>query len=229
MKRRIPIKEWLQEERPREKLRTKGAQALTNSELLAIVLGSGTTEYSAVDVARDLIGANNNSLRELARQPYSKLMEHKGIGPSKAVSVAAVFELSKRYAVPENSSQTQFNTSSCVAEIFTPLLRDLQHEECWITYLNRANRMISKERLSIGGISATVVDIKIIIKNALDKLASSMIMIHNHPSGNPMPGESDKIQTRLLKEAASVFDITLLDHIIIAGDRYFSFADEGMI
>jgi len=229
MKRRLPIKEWEEEERPREKLIAKGPQALSNSELLAIVLGSGTKDYSAVDVARDLIGSSNNSLRELARQPYLKLTEHKGIGPSRAVSVAAVFELSKRFAVPENTAFMQLNSSSCVAEIFTPLLRDLHYEECWITYLNRANRMISKEKLSMGGISATVVDIKIIIRNALDKLASSMIMIHNHPSGNPSPGDSDKMQTRLLKEAAAVFDITLLDHIIIAGDRYFSFADEGMI
>ncbi len=229
MKRRLSIKEWQEDERPREKLMTRGAQALSNSELLAILLGSGTTNYSAVDVARDLIGANNNSLRELARQPYEKLLEHRGIGPSKAISVAAVFELSKRYAAPEDNNLAQLRSSTAVAEIFTPLLRDLTHEECWIAYLNRANKLISKERLSIGGVSATVVDIKIIVKNALDKLASSMIMVHNHPSGNPVPGESDKLQTRLLKEASALFDISLLDHLIIAGDKYFSFADEGIL
>jgi DNA repair protein RadC len=229
MKRRLPIKEWNEDERPREKLKSKGAQALSNAELLAIILGSGTRDFSAVDVARELIATNNNSLRELARQPFSKLMGQKGIGPSKAVSMAAVFEISKRFFAPEVTSLEQIRSSSSAASIFTPILRDLGYEECWVMYLNRANRLIAKERLSMGGVSATVVDVKIIVKNALEKLASSLILVHNHPSGNPVPGENDKIQTKLLKDAAALFDISLLDHLIIAGDNYFSFADDGMI
>ncbi len=229
MTNKLSIKQWQAEERPREKLKVKGAAALSDAELIAIILGSGHKEETAVDVARNLISSNENSLRALARLPVDKLMERKGIGPSKAIAISAVFEIAKRFSLTEIKSKAQIQSSAYAAKIISPILRDLSHEECWVMYLNRANKLISKERLSIGGVSATVVDVKIVIKNALDKLASSIILIHNHPSGNPKPGENDKVQTRMLKDAAALFDISLLDHLIIAGDEYFSFADDGIM
>ena len=229
MIKKLSIKEWQEEERPREKLMSKGAGALDDSELLAIILGSGTKGQTAVDVAKRLLASGKNSYRELSKLTCEKLTEMNGIGPTKAVIIAALFEIAKRYSTAENMLLTQIHSSSGAAGLISPILRDLSHEECWVMYLNRANKLISKERLSIGGVSATVVDVKIIIKTALEKLASSLILVHNHPSGNSKPGENDKVQTKILKEAAALFDISLLDHLIIAGDEYFSFADDGII
>lgn len=229
MTNKLSIKQWPEEERPREKLRAKGPNALSDAELIAIILGSGTKDETAVDIARNLISSNENSLRELSKLPIERLIERKGIGPSKAIAITAIFEIAKRFASIEIKSLTQIQSSAYAAKIISPILRDLSHEECWVMYLNRANKLISKERLSIGGVSATVVDVKIVLKNALEKLASSIILIHNHPSGNPKPGENDKVQTKLLKDAAALFDISLLDHLIIAGDEYFSFADDGIM
>jgi len=229
MTNKLSIKQWQEEERPREKLRAKGPNALSDAELIAIILGSGTKDETAVDIARNLISSNENSLRELSKLPIERLIERKGIGPSKAIAITAIFEIAKRFASIEIKSLTQIQSSAYAAKIISPILRDLSHEECWVMYLNRANKLISKERLSIGGVSATVVDVKIVLKNALEKLASSIILVHNHPSGNPKPGENDKVQTRLLKDAAALFDISLLDHLIIAGDEYFSFADDGIM
>ncbi|AGY52917.1 hypothetical protein BRDCF_p290 [Bacteroidales bacterium CF] len=229
MNKRLSIKEWQKEERPREKLVAKSAASLDDSELIAIILGSGTKGVTAVDLARELLSSCNNNLRELSRLSVDKLTSRFGIGPAKAITLTALFEIARRYSLTENRTQAQIQSSSSAAGLISPILRDLSHEECWVLYLNRANKLISKERLSIGGVSATVVDIKIVIKNALEKLASSLILVHNHPSGNAKPGENDKVQTRLLKEAAALFDISLLDHLIIAGDEYFSFADDGLI
>jgi DNA repair protein RadC len=229
MNRRLSIKEWREDERPREKLMAKSATALDDSELIAIILGSGTRNATAVDLAKELLVACNNSLRELSKLNIDNLTKRCGIGPAKAVTIAALFEIAKRYSITENKPIIQIQSSSSAAGIISPILKDLPHEECWVLYLNRANRLISKERISIGGISATVVDVKIVIKSALEKLASSLILVHNHPSGNLQPGEHDKMQTKILKEAAALFDIALLDHLIIAGDEYFSFADNGII
>ncbi len=151
------------------------------------------------------------------------------MGPAKISALLALFELSRRYMTREAKEMERVSSSSYAAQIIKPLLRDLPHEECWVMYLNRANKLISKERMSSGGISATVVDVKIIVRNALEKYASSIILVHNHPSGSVQPGDNDKRQTYLLKEASAVFGITLLDHLIIAGDSYFSFSDEGII
>jgi len=229
MRNKLSIKEWQEEERPREKLMAKGPAALDDSELMAIILGSGTKGVTAVDLARELLASSNNSYRELSRLTTDKLISRNGIGPAKAITISAMFEIARRFSIAENRSLVQIQSSSSAAGLISPILRDLSHEECWVMYLNRANKLISKERLSIGGVSATVVDVKIVIKNALEKLASSLILVHNHPSGNSRPGENDKVQTRLLKDAAALFDISLLDHLIIAGDEYFSFADDGII
>lgn len=225
----IRIKDWHEQERPRERLINKGAWALSDAELIAIIIGTGNKGESAIDLARRILAESSDNLRGLSSVSVERLTEIKGVGLSKAVSIVAMFELAKR--VSEGSSRQMLNvkSSSGAAKIIGPILRDLSHEECWVLYLNRANKLISKERLSIGGVSATVVDIKIIIRNALEKLASSIILVHNHPSGNPTPGENDKTQTKILKDAAAFFDISLLDHLIIAGDTYYSFADEGLM
>ncbi|MDD2583943.1 MAG: DNA repair protein RadC [Bacteroidales bacterium] len=229
MKKRVPIKEWKKDERPREKLLEKGPEALTDAELIAILIASGTKKESALDISRNILTKCDNNLRELAKIDLEKLKEISGVGPTKAVTLLSVLELFKRFTVTSGKEMPKIQSSDYAAKAISPLLRDLPHEECWVLYLNRANKLISKERLSIGGVSSTVVDVKIIIRNALAKLASGLILVHNHPSGNASPGENDKIQTKILKDAASLFDIALLDHLIIAGDRYFSFADDGMI
>lgn len=229
MEKRLSIKEWREDERPREKLIDKGAESLSDAELIAILISSGTKEDSAIDLSRKILQLGDNNLRELSKLSYEKLLGLKGVGPTKAVTILAVFEVFKRFLISQEIDKPKIQSSAYAAKIISPILRDLSHEECWVMYLNRANKLITKERLSIGGVSATVVDVKIVIKNALEKLASSIILVHNHPSGNPYPGDNDKAQTKILKEAASLFDISLLDHLIIAGDGYFSFADDGII
>ncbi len=153
----------------------------------------------------------------------------KGYRPATALRLTALGELAHRYSLVPFSVGESLKSSSSAARIFTPLLKNLSHEECWVMYLNRGNKLLAKEQVSIGGVSATVVDVKIIMKRALELLASSLILVHNHPSGNCNPGDQDKLQTKVLKDAGQLFDITLLDHIIIAGDQYYSFADEGMM
>jgi DNA repair protein RadC len=223
------IKDWDPGERPRERFVSNGASALSEAELLAIILGSGSVEDNALDLARKILSISENNLRRLSAASVDKLTEIRGIGSSKAVKIAAVFELARRISAGDAGNLPNIKSSACAAKLIGPLLRDLTHEECWVMYLNRANKLISKERMSTGGVSATVVDVRMIIRNALEKLASSLILIHNHPSGNPLPGDNDKHQTKVLKEAAAFFDISLLDHLVIAGDSYYSFADEGLM
>lgn len=229
MAKTLKIKDWSAEERPRERMIALGASSLSDAELLAVILGTGTKNETAVDLARKILSESGNNLRTLTSENFEKIMETKGIGKTKALAITAVGELTRRINICEAKKQPNIKSSANAAKLISPALRDLSHEECWVMYLNRANKLISKERLSIGGISATVVDVKIIIKNALEKLASSIILVHNHPSGNPYPGDNDKNQTKLLKDAAAFFDISLLDHLIIAGDSYYSFADEGLM
>lgn len=229
MKKKLSIREWKEDERPREKMVAKGAENLSDAELIAIIIGSGNREESAVDLGRRLLQLNDNNLRTLSGASLESLTSVKGIGPGKAISIIAATELGKRFSTSTGKVMPGIQSSQSAAKLISPLLRDLPHEECWVMYLNRANKLISRERLSKGGLSATVVDVKFVIKGALERLASSIILIHNHPSGNAHPGESDKVQTKILKDAAALFDITLLDHLIIAGDNYFSFADDGII
>jgi len=227
--RKRTIKEWSRDERPREKLIDRGAESLSNIELLTILIGNGGIGRSAMEISRDILETANNNLKELSKISYNRLLGISGIGSVKAIKLIATFEIFRRVLTENNGEPLQIKSSQYAATVMSPLLKDLSREECWIMYMNRANRLISKERISIGGVSATVVDVKIVIKNALEKLASSIILIHNHPSGNSSPGENDKLQTKILKDAARLFDISLLDHIIIAGDGYYSFADDGII
>ncbi len=225
----MKISDMRPEERPREKLAGKGAKTLDNPELLAIILRTGTGQKNALDIARDLLASADNRLAELADFSMEKMQETKGIGLDKAVTVAAAMELGKRFVYEKNARKRESITGAGqIFRIMFPLMKGLSHEECWIFFLNRANYIIGKEQISSGGMSATVLDIKIILRKALEKKAHGIILVHNHPSGNPMPGSNDIVQTKNLKKAAETFDISLIDHIIIADDRYYSFADEAV-
>lgn len=223
----MKIKELCSDERPREKLLTVGPQALSNAELVAIILRTGTRGDNAVDIARKLVSRTEGKLHPLASMSIDKLKETRGIGTDKAVALAAAFELGKRYGM-ESSAPERFSvqSSSSAFGIMRHVMKGLQHEECWVMFLNRANYVTGKEKISSGGTSSTVIDAKIIVKKAVEKLASGIILFHNHPSGNPRPGTVDLKETEKLKKALDLFGISLLDHIIVADDRYYSFSDE---
>ena len=222
------IKQWQAEERPREKMATRGAEALSNAELLAIILHTGDSGRSAVDLARELIDLAGGSMRDLAEMTPDGMSSLKGIGPAKAATIAAAVELGKRIALDRCDELPTIYSSKAVADMMMPQMGCLLHEECWVLYLNRANRLIGKERISMGGVTSTVMDIKIIAKKAVEKLAGGIILLHNHPSGSVMPSTEDKRQTQALRKAVSLFDIDLIDHIVIGNSRYFSFCDEGI-
>ena len=220
---------WAVEDRPREKVLANGIRYLSDSELLAILLGSGTKNMTAVELARLVLRSAGNNLHELGRQTVGDLVKVKGVGPAKAISVMAAMELGRRRSglhqtvkIPVKSSETVFN-------LFHPLLGDLEHEEFWLLMLNRAHKVLGRFKVSQGGLSGTVIDTRIILKKALDNLSSSIIVCHNHPSGNNQPSDADIKITEKLKKAAEMLEIKLLDHVIIADKSYFSFADEGLI
>ena len=220
---------WAVEDRPREKVMANGIQYLSNAELLAILLGSGTRHMTAVELARQILIDAGNDLQELGRQGIGELVRIKGVGPAKATSILAAMELGRRRAGVQHSDKVAVKSSETVYKIFHPLMGDLEHEEFWLLMLNRANRVLGKYKVSQGGLSGTVIDTRIILKKALDNLASSIIVCHNHPSGNKQPSDADVKITRKLKKAAEMLEIKLLDHVIIADKSYFSFADEGLI
>lgn len=223
------IKEWAVEDRPREKLLAKGTRSLSDAELLAILIGSGNTKESAVELSRRILKSANNDLSELSKKDAPSLLKFNGIGEAKAVNIMAALELGRRRKESSASARVTITQSRDAADYFRPLLEDLPHEEFWILLLNRSNTVIDKFMVSQGGISGTVIDVKIILKTALEKLTSSMILCHNHPSGNLMASAADKKVTQKIKEAAELMEISVLDHVIIAHDQYLSFADEGML
>lgn len=229
LNKKLSIKEWSAEDRPREKMLTKGINALGDAEILAILIGSGTRDESAVEVAKRILYSCNNNLSELGRQTIKDLCKIKGIGEARAITIVSALELGRRRAASEPISRKQVASSSDVIELFHPLLSDLPHEEFWVLLLNRSNKVIDKHRISQGGLSGTITDIRLIMKQALDSLACNIVAVHNHPSGNKTPSDADKKITAKLKEAAGIFDIQLLDHIIITPAGSFSFADEGLI
>ncbi|HIZ87292.1 MAG TPA: DNA repair protein RadC [Candidatus Coprenecus pullistercoris] len=224
----MSINDWKIDDRPREKMYVSGAASLSDSELLAILISSGTKSKSAIDLSKELLAQAGNSLNGLSKMSLDRLCSTPGIGVAKASRLKAVFELSARLQSEVQEPGKTVSSAATVVRMFSPMLRNLQHEECWALFLNRANRIIGKERISMGGVNATVMDARIIIRKAVDKLASGIIIVHNHPSGNPSPSELDRKQTRLLREAACLLDVSLIDHIIIAGSRYYSFCDEGL-
>ncbi len=228
---KLTIQQWSDDDKPREKFISRGAESLSNAELLAIIIRSGSKDKNAVELARDILELARNKLSALKRFSINDFRRFNGIGHTKAVSILATFELLKRAELEEAGEvkHTKIYSSRSAAALIQPIIKDINHEECWVIYLNRANVLLGKERLSIGGVNSTVMDIKIIIKKAISTLASSIILVHNHPSGNKLPGEQDKIQTERLKSAAATCDIDLLDHLIIAGNSYYSFLDEGIL
>jgi DNA repair protein RadC len=226
---RIPIKQWSEDDRPREKLLLKGKSALSNAELIALLLGSGTRNESAVDLAKRILDQNGHNLNELAKCQLNDLVRFRGIGTAKGVTIIAALELGNRKRNQDALARDKVAGSRDVFELFHGELADAQYEAFWILLLNRANRVIRKINISEGGISGTVADPKKIFKMALDHSASSIILCHNHPSGNVQPSEADIRLTRKLKDAGLMLDLPVLDHLIVGGDAYYSFADEGMI
>ncbi|MBP5473373.1 MAG: DNA repair protein RadC [Bacteroidales bacterium] len=225
----MKITEWAEEDRPREKLLKKGVFSLSDAELLAILISSGTKELSAVDLSRELLKLVNNNLITLGRLSVEEISSIRGIGPAKAVTIVAAMELGRRRQSAESPIDKQIKMSSDVFDIFQPLLADLSYEEFWAVFLSRANRIIGKMKISQGGVSGTVTDVRLVMKKAVECLSSGIIICHNHPSGNTMPSDADKKITKKIKEAASFFDIQLLDHVIIAGKNYYSFADNNSV
>ncbi|RAV99882.1 RadC family protein [Pseudochryseolinea flava] len=225
----LTIKRWSPEDRPREKLLLKGKSSLTDAELIAILLGTGTTTLSAVDVGKAILHASNNDLHTLASLSLKELTKIKGIGEAKAITIIAAMELGRRRKDLEVREKPKISGSRDVYELLKSDLMDLPHEEFWILLLNRANRVTKKFQISQGGVAGTVADPKIIFKLALENLASGLILAHNHPSGNLTASQADINLTHKLKEGAKLLEIQVLDHVIIAGQKYFSFADEGMI
>jgi DNA repair protein RadC len=225
----LAIKYWSEDERPREKLIQQGRKNLTNAELLAILIGSGTKDLSALQLARNLLAAVDNNLHTLGKQSIKQLCVCKGIGPAKAVGLIAAFEMGRRRELTEIKKRKKIQSSQEAFQILAPLLKDNYREEFWVVLLNRANEYLRADKLSIGGVSGTVVDAKIVFKLAIDQLASSIILFHNHPSGNLNPSQSDLDITKNLVNAGKVLDIKVIDHLIISENGYFSFADEGHI
>lgn len=223
------IRAWAEEDRPREKLLQKGRNALTDAELLAILLGAGTVSESAVDVAKNLLSRVNYSLNELGKLTPGELMKVRGIGPAKALTLIAALELGRRRREETAQKKTKITSSTQVYEFIYPLLLDKKHEEFWILLLNRANEVIKAVQISQGGVSGTLVDARIVFKEAVEHLASSLILIHNHPSGRLVASEADKSITKQLIDAGKLLGIPVLDHLIFADNGYLSFADEGII
>jgi DNA repair protein RadC len=223
------IQSWAEEDRPREKLLLKGKAALSDAELIAILLGSGTVSLNAVELARQILGSVGNNLHQLARLSVKDLEKFKGIGEAKAITIVAALELGRRRKESEKPERQAITGSQDAFEAMRPLLMDLPHEEFWIMLLNRANVVISKTRISSGGIAGTIADPKLIFKLALEHLASAIILFHNHPSGNPSPSQADRELTHKLKEGGKLLDIQVLDHLIVCDQHYKSFADEGWL
>lgn len=223
------IKQWQEEDRPREKMIARGCGSLTAAELIAILFRSGNSSEDAVSLARRALALADNSLIRFSRLTCEQLCSIPGIGMAKALSVMAAAELGRRTFAEGGNEGAGIRGSQQVMALMRPLLCGLDHEECWVLFLNNAGKLISKERISAGGINATVVDSRIIVRKAIEKTATAIILVHNHPSGNPRPGKADISQTEALYKAARSLDISLLDHVIVASDKYFSFSDENVI
>ncbi len=223
------IKHWSEDDQPREKLLYKGKNVLSDAELLAILIGSGSRNESAVDLCKRILKQSNNQLHQLQKQTIQQLMQFKGIGQAKAVSIVAALELAKRLQLSETKELTKIGSSVDVYKLMQPIIGDLPHEEFWVLLLNNSNKVIYKLQLSKGGLTQTVVDVRLIFKTALEHLATALILVHNHPSGQLNPSNADKDITRKIKEAGNNLDVRLLDHLIITQNDYYSFADEAIL
>lgn len=224
----LSIRNWAEDDKPREKLMHKGKSVLSDAELIAILIGSGSRNESAVELSKRILSSVDNNLNALGKLSISKLTTFKGIGEAKAISIVAAMEIGRRRRAEETIELQKITSSKAVFDIMQPIIGELPHEEFWVLYLNNSNKVIYKSQISKGGITGTVADTRIIFKMALEQNATSIILSHNHPSGNLTPSDADIQITKKLKLAANQLEIKILDHIIITEKGYFSFNDEGI-
>ncbi|CCG52537.1 DNA repair protein RadC [Flavobacterium indicum GPTSA100-9 = DSM 17447] len=223
-----PINQWAEDDRPREKLLLKGKVALSDSELLAILIGSGSRNESAVQLCQRILKSVDNNLNQLGKLSVTQLMQFKGIGEAKALSIVAALELGRRRRAVESTQLKQITSSKAVFEIMQPIIGELPHEEFWVLYLNNSNKIVHKTQVSKGGLTGTVVDTRLVLKTAIEYHAVAAILCHNHPSGKLQASEPDKLITQKLKSAGATVDVQILDHVIITEHGYLSFQDEGI-
>ena len=224
----FPITNWSEDDKPREKLMLKGKSVLSDAELIAILIGSGSRNESAVDLSKRILASVDNNLNALGKLSLSQLMQFRGIGEAKAISIIAALELGRRRRGEDAVELKKITSSKIIFEIMQPIIGELPHEEFWIIYMNNLNKVISKSQLSKGGITGTLVDVRIVFKTALEMGATALILCHNHPSGTLIPSDADKQITRKLKLAGDSLEIKVLDHLIVTETSYYSFADEGI-
>jgi DNA repair protein RadC len=224
----FPITHWSEDDKPREKLMLKGKAALSDAELIAILIGSGSRNESAVELSKRILNSVNNNLNALGKLSLSQLVQFKGIGEAKAISIIAALELGRRRRAEDAVDLFKITSSKAIFELMQPIIGELPHEEFWIVYLNNSNKVLSKSQLSKGGITGTLVDVRIVFKMALELGATALILCHNHPSGTLVPSEADKQITKKLKLAGDSLEIKVLDHLIVTETNYFSFVDEGI-
>ncbi|MBQ0143299.1 MAG: DNA repair protein RadC [Prevotellaceae bacterium] len=226
---RHSIKDWAEEDRPREKMMEKGEQALSNAELLAILIGSGTTKKSAVELMRDVMDSCGNRLSRLSQLSLEELTAFNGIGPAKAITLKAAAEMARRRTLETSDDLVSISNAEETYKIMYPIMRDLPHEEFWVLLLNNSTKLLKKVKMSSGGLSATAIDIRLVLKEALLANATHFIVCHNHPSGSLRPSSDDIHITRSLNEAAKLLKIHLIDHVIITDGKYYSFYEEGKL
>ncbi|GGF07584.1 RadC family protein [Flavobacterium limi] len=224
----FPITNWSEDDRPREKLMLKGKNALSDAELIAILIGSGSRNESAVDLSKRIL-ASVDTLNSLGKMSLGQLTNFKGIGEAKAIAIIAALELGRRRRAEDTVELTKITSSKIVFEIMQPIIGELPHEEFWVLFLNNSNKVILKSQLSKGGISGTIVDVRLVFKVALENGATGLILCHNHPSGGLTPSDADKQITKKIKQAGDSLDVKVLDHLIITETKYYSFADEGIL
>ena len=225
----FPISEWAKDDRPREKLMAKGVASLSNAELLAVIMRSGSPEDNAVELARKILADFDNHLGELGKASVTQLKNYRGMGEAKAIGIVAAMELGRRRNTGEIIEKKKFMSSRDIFMLFHPMLSDLPHEEFWILFLNHSNRYMDMQRLSVGGLAGTSADVRFVMKMAIERLASRIALCHNHPSGNVTPSKEDRMVTKKVKEGGLLLDITLIDHLIVADNQYYSFGDEGAL
>ena len=225
----LSIKNWSNDDKPREKLVQKGKSVLSNAELIAILIGSGSRNESAVELSKRILASVNNNLNDLGKLSIKQLTQFKGIGEAKAITIIAALEIGRRRRGEDVEEVNVITSSKSAFEVLLPNLGELQHEEFWIVYLNNSNKILHKAQLSKGGITGTLVDVRLVMKQALEFGAVGLILAHNHPSGTLKPSAADKEITQKLKTAAQILDIKVLDHLIITQKDYFSFADKGIL
>ena len=225
----LSIKSWAEDDRPREKLLLKGKSTLSDAELIAILIGSGNRNESAVDLSKKILNSIDNSINKLGKLSVLDLQKFKGIGEAKAISIITALELGRRRRLEEALELPKITSSKAVFSIMQPIIGELQHEEFWIIFLNNSNKVLHKQQSSKGGLTGTLVDVRLVFKKAIELYATAIILCHNHPSGKLQPSNADKLITSKLQKAGETLDIKVLDHLIITENAYFSFADESLM